>query len=554
MDDDRLGRIESAVRDLEKRLAASEARLAAVERQAAIDPAAHEPAIMPMPAFGRAELAPVLSCIGRSFVVLGGAFLLRAITDAHVVPHAAGIAAGMAYGLLWLGMAYAAPPADRLSAAFHGLVAAIIGYPLLWEATIRFGVLTPSGAALGLAAVTAGLFKVALRRNAETFAWIATTATLATSIALVAATGVLLPFALLLIAFGTATLWIGYAIDWTLLRWPVAAVANVLIIGLTMRATKSGGESPFVAVAVQLLLLNAYIVSIAIRTLVRARNVNAFEVVQTLAVVAVGFGGAVWVAHVTGAGIVPLAVVNLAAGASCYAIAWIFVAKQQGLARNFYFYTSLAIVLLLVSSRLLLDAGMLAVVCSALAVAACIVARRSGRNALMWHGAVYLIVAAIASGAVAASADALVGSAAGAWRPFPAPALVVIAASVACWAITPTVAFGTIVLWIAGGWFVALVAPPLCGVAGVDANAGAVATVRTTILASAALGTAWLAQRPKYRDMSWLLYALLAAGAIKLVAEDLPHSQPATLFVALAFYGAALIAASRLGHRRSSAP
>ena len=35
-------------------------------------------------------------------------------------------------------------------------------------------------------------------------------------------------------------------------------------------------------------------------------------------------------------------------------------------------------------------------------------------------------------------------------------------------------------------------------------------------------------------------------GGVKLAVEDLPHSKPATLFVALAFYGAALIAASRL--------
>src|SRR5204863_7647157 len=128
----------------------------------------------------------------------------------------------------------------------------------------------------GLAALTAGLFLVALHRNAQTLAWIATIFALATSIALAAATGALLPFALLLVALGTATLWIGYAFDWTFLRWPVAFAADVLNVLLTMRATGTGGESPFVTVAVQLLLLNAYIVSIAVRTLVRARNVNAF--------------------------------------------------------------------------------------------------------------------------------------------------------------------------------------------------------------------------------------------------------------------------------------
>jgi hypothetical protein len=49
-----------------------------------------------------------------------------------------------------------------------------------------------------------------------------------------------------------------------------------------------------------------------------------------------------------------------------------------------------------------------------------------------------------------------------------------------------------------------------------------------------------------------VLYALLIAGAAKLLVEDLPYSKPATLFVALAFYGGALIAASRLGRHRAA--
>jgi hypothetical protein len=546
MDEERLRAVERTVRNLELRLAALEARRPGEATSDAPD--ASEPddfSLFPV-SLTRAEVGPVLSAVGRSFVVLGGAFLLRAITDAQIVPRSAGIVAGMAYGFLWLWMAFASPRADRLSAAFHGLVAAAIGYPLMWEANVRFGVLSPAGVAIGLGALTAGLLFVALHRAAQPLAWIATMFALGTSLAFVVATGALLPVTLLMIAFGTATLWVGYSFDWTLLRWPVAFVADLLVIGLTMRATRAGGESPFVTVATLLLLLNAYIVSIAIRTLVRARNVNAFEVLQSLAVVTVGFGGAVYVARLTGAGIVPLTMVNLAAGASCYAIAWVFVATRQGLARNFYFYTSLGIVLLLVSSRLLLDDGALGVTCGVLAVAAAAVAMRSGRRALMWHGAVYLLAAVVSSGAWAAASDALIASASTPWRPFSMPAMAVIAASIACWLIARRAAFGVIVLWTAGGWAVSVVAPALCGVPGVDANAGAVATVRTMVLASAAIGAAWIAQRPRFRDTVWLLYGLLVAGGVKLAVEDLPHSKPATLFVALAFYGAALIAASRL--------
>jgi hypothetical protein len=48
------------------------------------------------------------------------------------------------------------------------------------------------------------------------------------------------------------------------------------------------------------------------------------------------------------------------------------------------------------------------------------------------------------------------------------------------------------------------------------------------------------------KEAGWLSYALLALGGIKLIVEDFPRGRPGTLFLALAFYGAALILAPRL--------
>jgi hypothetical protein len=45
---------------------------------------------------------------------------------------------------------------------------------------------------------------------------------------------------------------------------------------------------------------------------------------------------------------------------------------------------------------------------------------------------------------------------------------------------------------------------------------------------------------------------VLAAGGLKLLVEDLPRSRPATLFIALALYGGALIVAPRLASRSTS--
>ena len=106
--------------------------------------------------------------------------------------------------------------------------------------------------------------------------------------------------------------------------------------------------------------------------------------------------------------------------------------------------------------------------------------------------------------------------------------------------------------WSLGGWIIAVAAPALSSTPGGGADAGIVATLRTSILAAAALALAWTGRHDRFREAGWLLYPVLVAGGLKLLVEDLPHSKPATLFLALALYGGALIAAPRLGHRRSA--
>ena len=485
--EDRVVRLEAAVRDLERRLAALEGSHVVEADLDGPHPLAAAATV------GRSDVAHVLSFVARSFVALGGAFLLRAITDANILPHPAGIAAGLAYACVWLALAYRTGATDPMNAIFHALVSAVIAYPLVWEATVRFSVFTPSSAALAIGGVTTAAIVIAIARRIQAVAWIAVVALLVTTVALVVVTSVVMPFALLTLAAGIATLWLGYGYGWTLLRWPVAFVLNVLVIGLTMRVTKTTTEWPVTVVAVQLLLLNAYIGSIATRTLVRQRNVNVFEMLQTLAVVAVGFGGAVYVAYVTGSGIIPLAVVNLAAGSACYAIAWIFVAKREGLTRNFYYYSTLGIVLLMVSSRLLLDDVPLALVCAALAVVAVIVGQKSHLTMLRWHGIVYLLTAVIVSGAITGAYDAFLGSSTETWRTFSVAATISAVACIACWWISRRLEFVAFVIWNAGGWLVLAIVPPLCGVPGVAANAAGIATVRTLAVALACYWAARIA-------------------------------------------------------------
>jgi uncharacterized membrane protein AbrB (regulator of aidB expression) len=65
----------------------------------------------------------------------------------------------------------------------------------------------------------------------------------------------------------------------------------------------------------------------------------------------------------------------------------------------------------------------------------------------------------------------------------------------------------------------------------------------------ATLLVAWVSRKARFREWGWLVYPLLIGVGLKMVVEDFKYSRPATLFIAMALYGAALIVAPRL--RRS---
>jgi hypothetical protein len=572
--DNSLRGVEPTIRDLEQSLRAVERRVALLEQALAASghatptdalpqAAGLGESILPPASWRTHDLVTILSFIGRTFVALGGAYLLRALTDSAVLPQPAGVALGLAYAVLWLAMADRAGAAhSRVSAAFHGLVAAIIAFPLLWEAVTRFHLIGPGTAAAALATMTALALGVALRQRLQVLAWIALVPALVTLFALVAATGVVLPFAVAAIVLAVGMQWTGYGADWVLLRWPAALVADVMVLALIARvSSRSWPDRPEQIIAVQLLLLTGHVASVVTRTLVRGRDVNVFEVLQTAAALAIGFGGAVYVAQATGFGATILAAINLAVGAGCYGVAFAFVARRQGLRRNFYFYTSLGLILVLVSTALLFHGAMVGVMWTALAVLTSWLALRVGRTALNLHAAVYVIAAAGASGLLSTSATALAGSVDGPWAPLSTIALVVLAGALVCWAIPTSPAadldgvyarvarllIAIVVVWSAGGWMVGVLSPPLAGAPGHGADAGVIATVRTSVLAAAALVLAWAGRHTRFRESAWLLFPVLIAGGLKLLVEDLPRSRPATLFIALALYGGALIIAPRIG-------
>jgi hypothetical protein len=575
--DDRLALLESRVESLSRSLAEVEHRLAAVERAPAVAPVIrggelgdYLTATAARPAAGE-EQAPDfighLALVGRTLMVLAGAFLLRALTDGGHVPRAGGVALGLAYALLWLLLGDRAAARGRgASAAYHAGTAAIIADPLLWEAASRFGVLSASASAGLLALFTAGGLFVARRRRLTAVAWLATLGAIAAGWASMISLPEMVPGVALLIALGVATLWLCYGgCRWPGLRWIAAGAADLAVLILGVKVAMGRADlAPGWALAAQLALVVAFVGSIAARSLRPGWRLGAFAAVQTIAVLAVGYGGAVRAAN--GGAATALGLASLLVAGALSAVAFPLLGKRGEWRHTFLYFPSLAFVFLLGGTSLLLPPAGRAVAWAALALVAAVMATRFASATLGLFATLYAGAGAVASGLLSHATHGLLAAADAPWpRLDPMDLLVLAAIAVACglrlprdsafWgraAALPKLLLLALLTWTAGGAAVAAATPLLTGGApGAGADPALLAALRTAVLAAAALLLAWAARWERLREAAWLVYPALAVGGAKLLWEDLRLGRPAELFVALALYGAALIFAPRLARKRS---
>jgi hypothetical protein len=572
--DDRVAILEQQVRDLSAAVEALERQVAALGSHPMPAPGDGVPGAAPAAgaiAVPRADftLVAVLALVGRTCLVLGGAYLLRALTDAGTLPRVGGTILGLLYAVAWLGFAYRLDPARRrLVAPFYGIATALIAFPILWEAAVRVHLLTPAETALAMAAVTALAFAVAARRRIQSLAWIISLAGVVAALLLLTAVDLAdISLGFYLAFVGVCTLWLGYSLDWTWLRWPVAFVADcylLFVIGSVVGPWHKG--DPGAVMVLQLVMFAGYLTSIAARTLWRAREVVPFEVVQTVALLVVAFGGAVYVMGSTGAGATPLGLASLVFGAGTYGVAFAFVEWRDGGWKNFIFYTSLAVVFTVAGVGLTAGANAQAAAWAGIAVLAALLGYRYSAIAIGSHAAVYLVAAAVASGLLASITDAFTGSADHAWAGLSLPAWLVLLATAACAAIPvttrgqspawylriPKIAVVVMLLGGVGAAVITYSVPVLSGPPSAGGDPAVAAAVRSVVTGAAVMLLAFVGGRGLFPEGRWLMYVVLVLGGIKLLVEDLPSGRPATLVFSLAVYGAALIVAPRWARRGTS--
>jgi hypothetical protein len=557
-----------AMRKLEGRVAALEiggtARSVEARREAALAAAVAEEA---RKAPGReAALTSTLSLIGRTLLILAGAFVLRALTDSGRLPTAVGAGLGFLYAGVWIAVADRAGRAGQaVSAGFYGVSAVLIGFPLLFEAATRFQLLGPDVATLLLALLTGVAIGVAGWRKLAGLAWAIGLGGAATAIALMIVGGRFLAPAIYLILLGVAALWIGYVRDWFGLRWPLALAADLVLVAAAMRAVApTVVEGPRVAFLLQALLMAAYLGSIAARTLGLGRDVVPFEIVQTAACLLVGLGGATFVAARTGMDSALFGAASVALGVAAYAVAFAFVEKRQKGRANFYFYTAVGILLVLVGTGLALPTGVRGLTWALLSLVAAGLARWKGRRSLAVHGIAYALAAAFGSGLVLHAVRALREPPGFPWEGLPVGSALILACIAGCAWISagdgertswfeqgPQLLLDAVVAFSAAGVLIGWIAPAVAGPLGPDAGPGAIAAVRTGVLVAGVVALAWAGRTTAWREAGWLAYPILIAIALKILTEDLPRSRPATLLFSFGLYGVGLILVPRLRGRRA---
>jgi hypothetical protein len=342
----------------------------------------------------------------------------------------------------------------------------------------------------------------------------------------------------------------------------MGANIGVALVGV-LSLHEQWAVSPLACYFFGIVLWAVYLVSFVIRSHLQGHDPGIFEAVQALLASAIAFGAALFVARISPIYMIVMGVAALLFAAVAYGLAF-GPETRAARGRSFYFYSTLGLVLVIGGIAVLLPPGIGAVAWSLLAIAVAWLSGRQERISLSLQCTVLLIAAGVASGALENTLHALAGDA-GEWPSLAVAQLVAGAAAVCCLFLPvaqrsdrwgrmqglPQLLVLILSVWVVGGQMVTVLAPLLAGVSGDAPDLGKLATLRTAVLAAAAVTLAISSRYKRWPEARWLAYPVLVTVGVKLVFEDFPHGRPATLFMALALVGGALILVARFLPKRA---
>lgn len=539
----RLERLESAVQEISDRVGRLERTKAATSGTATLV-AAPPRSAAPAPV-QKTDLSVDMALAGMSVLILGGGFLLRALTESAALPPIGGVIAGLAYAAFWAWKADRAARADRhRAAAFHAATASVIAFPLAWETTTRFKILSPELGALVVAVLALVLLWIATRENIQSVAWIANAGAIGAAIAIGSATGTLVPVMHAITLVGAATLYASYRLGWSWIAWPAAIVSDGLaFITLGTAAFRHNGYD-FAIVAASLSVYSAtWLLVVASRRVRLNETPSMFDIIQTTEALIVGIGGATYVASVNDAGTLGLGIPLLFGAAGAYAVSFARQVRKTGGLRAWF--GAVGAFFFACATWLIIDDASIRGIAWAIAGVFTAELGRTRSFAIRLQSAIWIVLAAIGGGLALATLGALIEPKPEGIAAPPAAMLIAVLALVAFVRMprTEQTIRALLLCVVTCGAYTAAAAASVHLIA--PAEQAGVALIRTVTLAIIATALAFISRATGTREAAIVARAVLVVGGIKLLAEDVRVGRAAMLVAAFAAYGGAMLLVSR---------
>jgi hypothetical protein len=567
--------LDEVASDLERltvRINELESRVSKLERPAApASPFSSKPdpmidAVHPVSQPTLSQSPVTMPAVGKVFLGIAGAYVLRAIAESSPLPQLVIVAVALVYAAMWLVWA-ARTRGDIFVSTAYSVTAALILAPMLWEVTLRFKVLSAEAAAgvlVGFVALGSGL---AWKRNLTSPMLVVSACATTTALVLMVATRKPAGFIVALVAIALITEVCAYGDRWS--TPVVATVCDIALLVLLSIYTDAAGLSPEyrpLPSAFLLTLLWAFFLIYAAgtvyRTLALRQEISYFELVQTVAAFLLAFTGTLRLSHHAAA---PwLGAFCLAGAIATYAA--LMPVKHRLQPRAYHVFAAWAVVLSLTGALLAFPTGICAILWGLVGVIAVLLSRRTGRLTPAFHGVIYIAAAVVASGLLNYGGCALIGK----LPPVPN------------WQVTLTAALAIASYFVSvqrlgrsslheisighkgDEWkhnvrrtclsiimIFAILALMLVLLVGIVAQVSALspplaAVVRTLALSLAALGLTLGGTRWKRSELVWTGYVVIAFCTLKLLFEDLRNGTAVSIAISLFLYGMVWVLVPRM--------